>query len=759
MVCVLPTASGCLGPPPRRDVAPYPGPLKENVIATAKPPAAPANTGGAPIDIDALIRLERRIHGRRPDVVRWLDDAHYVEYGVLPGAEKDADGKGPPRQLLRVHAESGKAKPLYDADRVEAALRTLGGLSAQDAGRLARRRDAKLLPGDSGLLLRWRTRLYSYDFASDVATRIGGKGEILGPRLAPDGESIGFVRKHDIYVAPLAGGSALRVTHDGADELLNGRLDWVYQEEIYGRGNWNGFWWSPDSSLIAFLQLDESPVSTVRLEEHTVVKGKQETWRYPKAGEPNPLVKVGVVPAAGGDVVWVKLAKYPPEDRLIVDVSWSRDGRDLLLQVTNRIQNRLDLLAVNPATGRTRRILREEPGPWVKRSPVRWLDDERFLWTSTRDGWPHLYIYNRSGKRERQLTKGQFEVQNVLRVGDDALLALTDEGNVLERHLWRIPLDGSPRKRITTGRGQHTASVSSGGALAVVSWTNAEDPGSRDLIRVADGTRVRTLGAGDRSLLESHGFIAPEFMQIKNADGFPLELAVVKPPEFRPDGQYPILFVVYGGPHAPTVRDQFGGLRALVNSELARRGYLIVGCDPRSASGKGEQSAWTMYGRAGETELADLEFALDDLIGRGWAHPERVGIFGWSYGGFMASYALTHSKRFSMGIAGAPVTDWRNYDTVYTERYMGTPQGNAAGYKRTSVVRAAKHLHGELLLLHGSMDENVHLSNTLQLANELQRAGKHFRMMIYPRNRHGITRKGQREHLQRTIADFIVEKL
>lgn len=717
-----------------------------------------------PVDVARLFELEKKLRARRPRGLRWLDDEHFLLHERPEDGADDA-----PRQLHRVVAATGEATPLYDASQMEEALGRQKNVGAKSAKKLARRGAYTFLPGHDGVVLNHKGRLFRYDFGQAEAVRLAPGGKGVGERLSPDGKLIGFVRKGDLHAASSGGGRGRALTQDGGSQILNGRLDWVYQEEVYGRGNWNGFWWAPDSGRVLFLRLDEKPVDAYPLPKHTAVRGKSETWRYPKAGDPNPLVQVGLVrPDGQGGVVWADLSAYPEDDRLVVNAGWTPDSAEAVIQVTNRVQSHLDLLFVNPDTGAVRRLFREEPGPWVRRSGVHWIDDDRFLWESTRDGFKHLYVVHRESGVERQLTSGEFEIEGVRGVDKGgaeggaegaAVYALTDEGNPREKHLWRIPLDGSERTRVTTRRGQHTANLSPGFVRAVVQWQNAEDPGGAELVSLPDGAAVRGLAAADTAPLAEAGYIAPEFFQIDNGHGFAMEASVVKPPDFREDGRYPILVHVYGGPHAPIVRDQWTGFRSLFNSELARRGILVLAVDPQSASGKSERSAWTMFRRAGETELRDIETAIDNLVERGWADPERVGITGWSYGGFMASYSLTHSKRFKVGIAGASVTDWRNYDSIYTERYMGTPQDNADGYESSSVVKAAGDLHGKLLLVHGTMDENVHLSNTLQLVHALQKAGKDFDLMLYPENRHGVSQKQQREHLHRLMSRFILENL
>jgi dipeptidyl-peptidase-4 len=390
---------------------------------------------------------------------------------------------------------------------------------------------------------------------------------------------------------------------------------------------------------------------------------------------------------------------------------------------------------------------------------LHWIDGRRFTWTSTRTGWRHLYLHDLDTGATSALTAGDFEVLDVLGVKDGRAVVVSNEGEMRERHVWSVPLDGSPRRRLTEGRGVHTVLASPGMRLAVHRTDNAESPGVAALIDLADGSAIRPLAASRVALLAEHGVIAPEFVRIPRDGDDALEAMLWLPRAADGSAPFPTLIQVYGGPHAPLVRDQWAGIGALWRSLLAQLGIAVCVVDPISASGRGDASAYRMHRRAGVTELEDVHAAMDWLVARGTSDPERFGIFGWSYGGFMASYAMTHSTRFRAGVAGAPVTDWRNYDSVYTETYMGTPQDTPEGYAAASVIAAAASLQGRFLLIHGTMDENVHVSNSLQLAKALQTAGKDFRLMLYPNSRHGVTEPKLQAHLYAMITAFLRQNL
>jgi len=324
--------------------------------------------------------------------------------------------------------------------------------------------------------------------------------------------------------------------------------------------------------------------------------------------------------------------------------------------------------------------------------------------------------------------------------------------------VFRMRLDGSGRTRLSTAPGTHTAVFNPSLTAYIDTWSDAQTPPQVSLHR-ADGTVSRVIHEGKVPALGEYRLSRWEFLQVKTRDGFPMEAMILKPPDFDPARRYPVYQYTYGGPHAPQVKDAWGGTSGMFHQILAQQGVIVWVCDNRTASGKGAESVWPAYQRFGPLELQDIEDGLAWLKAQPWVDGSRIGIHGWSYGGFMTTFALTHSKSFAMGIAGAPVTDWRHYDSIYTERYMRTPEHNAAGYAATSPLAAAKDLHGKLLLIYGAIDDNVHPQNSMLFAQELQKAGKPFRMMVYPKGRHGITDAAQVEHLRAMMLDFVQETL
>jgi len=613
----------------------------------------------------------------------------------------------------------------------------------------------------TALVLTAADDLYRYDIGSGVATRLtAAPGEEEEPAWSPDGAAVAFVRGGNLFVVGADGRGERALTRDGGPNVLNGKLDWIYQEEVYGRGQFRAHWWSPDSKSLAFLRLDETDVPRYTLVDDVVDPIKVEAEPYPRAGEPNPKARLGIVRAAGGPVAWMDASRFPG-DLLVVDVAWSQDGAQVLAQIQDREQTWLELVAVDPGAGTTRSLLREQGKAWVERAEgVFYLKDGSFLWPSERSGWRHLYHYRPDGSLMGALTTGPWEVRTLHGV-DEArgfVYFSGTERSHIGGDIYRARLDGSGRTRLSVAPGTHVATFNPSFSLYVDSWSDAVTPAQVRLYR-ADGTLVRVVDENRLPSLAAYRLSKPEFLQVTTRDGFVMEAMMIKPPDFDPTRRYPVFQHTYGGPHAPQVKNAWAGTTGMFHQLLADRGVIVWICDNRTASGKGAESVWPAYQRFGPLELQDVEDGVAYLKRQPWVDGDRIGISGWSYGGMMVSYALTHSRSFAMGIAGGPVTDWRSYDSIYTERYMKTPAHNPEGYAATSSRAAARDLHGKLLLIHGAIDDNVHPQNTLLFAQELQKAGKPFRMMLYPKARHSVADPHQVKHLRSLMLSFVEETL
>ncbi len=709
------------------------------------------------LTIDDIFDPAKRVNfsGTVPNI-RWLKDGtHYL-------LANDASKKDVPR-LQKVDALTGQAIPFLDAAKMEGAFDAIPGISAKDAKQIANRGSYQMNNAETAALINFSNDLYYYKFGSDKALRVTNNpnDEEVGETFSPDDRMVGFVRKGDMYVFNLAVGTERRLTTGGGPKILNGRLDWVYQEELYGRGNFEAYWWSPDSKMLAYLRLDENPVHEFTVVDHIPYHQTIEETPYPQAGDPNPLVQLGVVNADGGPTRWIDNSKYTPADLLIVRVSWNPDSSRVVYQAQNREQIFLDLNFADPATGKTSAGFREKSKTWVEAiDNPSWLKDGSFLWQSARNGWRHLYHYDRDGKLIRQVTDGPWEVRSIDSVDEakNAIYFSGTEHSHIAPQTYRIKLDGKGLQRLTTAEGTHKAIFSPGSRLFIDNWSDVDSPTQTRLYDL-EGKLVRVIEENKVEALKQYKLGTAELLQVKTRDGFPMEAMMIKPPDFDSTKKYPVLEFTYSGPHAPQVRNSWGSTTYMWHQLMAQQGYIIWICDNRTGSGKGAESEWPVYQNFGELELRDLEDGLTWLKGQPYVDGSRIGIWGWSYGGYMTSYALTHSQSFKMGIAGGTVADWRDYDSIYTERYMRTPQNNSEGYKKSSPVTAAKNLHGKLLLIHGAIDDNVHLQNTVQFVYELQKAGKQFQLMVYPKSRHGVTDPLLVKHMRQMMTDFVLTNL
>jgi len=686
------------------------------------------------LTLDDIYHPDRRINfsGSTPAGLAWIDDERYLEARDAPGG----------LVWTIVSAADGSTRPLFEASRMREALARLDGVSDNDAQRASRSRALTFDDSHEAALVTLQSDLFVYNIEAGRATRLTNtEGTEEVPAFSPDGKWVAFVRGNNLHVADTATGTERAVTNDGAEQLLNGILDWVYEEEIYGRGQRRGFWWSPDSSRIAFLRTDDSPVPTYVVIDDIPYDQTVERWDYPQAGDPNPVVTLGVA-SLSEPLRWVDLSGYPADDRLITGVSWTPGGA-LLYQVQNRIQNWLDVYALNLDSGQERRLIREESKAWVANpdlGSVRWLQDGSFLWLSERTGWQHIYHYRHDGTLAGAVTRGEWDVRSLYGADEKSgwIYFSATERSYIGVDLYRIRADGSRLERLSAAPGSHSARFSPGLTHYIDTWSDVNTPAQVRAHR-SDGAELRVIAAHRVEALDDFRLATPELLKVRARDGFEMEAMMIKPPNFDPTRKYPVYQFTYAGPQSPSVRNAWGGAQYLYHQLLAQKGIIVWLCDNRSASNKGIQSAWPVYRNFGEIEMRDIEDCLDWLTAQPYVDASRIGMHGWSFGGYMTSYALTHSRRFVMGIAGGTVSDWRSYDSVYTERYMGLPSDNEEGYRRSAPRWAAANLHGALLLIHGAIDENVHPANTMQFAYELQKAQKPFELMLYPKSRHGVT--------------------
>jgi dipeptidyl-peptidase-4 len=705
---------------------------------------------GEELTVEIALELGKRVRAEYEKPIAWLDEERYVTLGTLAGE----DGK---RHVV-VHARSGEKSPLFDAAALEEALAGLPFLSSARAREIAKGSDFTFAPCHDALVVTIDGDLVHWRFGAASATRLtrdSAAEEVVA--FAAGGEYLAYVKDGNLHVASPSSGEK-RLSHDGSSQKLCGKLDWIYQEEIYGRGNFKGWFASPDGRRIAYLVLDQRDVLPYTIVDHRERRPDVEVWPYPKPGDPNPRASLRIVEVGSGKTVEADLGRYADEQPLLVRVHWTPDSSRVLVQVQNRVQTWLDLVSVDPGTGASHVLLREETPAWTEPSdaPFFLKDGKRFLWLSERDGFEHLYLHALDGRLLHAVTSGDFEVDDVHVLTDRGEVYITaDLEDVKGAQLFRVDLATNERVQLTRTGGTHAVSVSPQGSLFVSDWSVLNDPGHVALFD-RDAQLVRELAKANVEPLARYGIGKAEFVTFRARDGHQLEGFRILPEGFDPTRKYPVFFHTYAGPHAPQVLDRFHHRDVWFWHYLAQQGRIVFVADPRTASGRGLASAAPAWRDLGSSELSDLEDAADWLVNEGSADPAAITLSGWSYGGYITAFALTHSKKFARGVSGAPVVDWRLYDSIYTERYMDLPARNPEGYARSSALAAAANLHGELLLIHGEIDENVHLQNTMQFAAALQAANKPFEMMIYPGNRHAVVNPQQRRHLYETIARFVL---
>lgn len=672
------------------------------------------------------------------------------------------DGKDAPARVMVQDTETGIERPLFDHALFEASARKIEGVTAEEAKVPPMIRSGNLSPDKRTALISFKHHLYLFGLESGSLTRLTKtEGDEQEASFSPDGKSVAFVRDNNLFVTDTATQHERQLTTGGNENVLNGIFDWVYQEEIYGRGNFHAYWWSPDSSRIAYIQLDEHKVHRFTIPDHIPYRQTVEEELYPKAGDPNPEARLFTVAIAEGQPVELSLESYRSVEPLVVDVSWSPDSSKVLYQIQNREQTWLDLNAADVRSGGAPRTLfRETTKAWVDvtGSPT-WLKDGTFLWLSERSGFKHLYRYAADGKLIKQVTSGPWEVRTLHGVdpANQWIYFSGSERSVIGSDAYRVHPDGSGLKRLTEKAGSNGVTFNPSMTKFLNSWSDASTPTQTSLFR-NDGRLLRVIEANPAPEVLQYRTSRPEFVQVKARDGFVMEAVMIKPPDFDPSKKYPVYEFTYSGPHAQSVRNGWSP-RDLWYQLVASQGVIVWICDNRSASGKGAESAWTSYKNFGPGELRDLEDGLKWLESQPYVDSTRVLLDGWSFGGYMTSYALTHSTMWSAGISGGTVTDWRDYDSIYTERVMLTPEHNPDGYRDSAPRFAAKNLHGNLLLLHGTIDDNVHLQNTIQFVYELEKANKQFRMLLYPKSRHGVSDPALVRQMRTAMLGFIRENL
>lgn len=608
------------------------------------------------------------------------------------------------------------------------------------------------------------------DRASGAIRKLGGAAakpsSLLFAKFSPDGGRIGYVRENNLYVEDVATGAITALTGDGSRTLINGTFDWVYEEELGLRDGWR---WSPDGATIAYWQLNADSVRNFAVIDNTDSLYSQVVEvQYPKAGGKNSAARVGVVPAAGGATRWFDFPGDPRENYL-ARMEWAANSTELVIQRLNRLQNTLDLVLADARTGAITPVLTEKDSAWVDVvNDLVWTEDGKaFTWVSERDGWNHVYLVSRDGKKVTLLTPGAFDVINVESVDTKGgfVYYVASPDNVAQRYLWRVRLDGKGKAERLSPTGQagtHAYTLAPNNRYAWHTFSTMTTPPVIDLVRLPTHQVMRTVVENRelRRKVEQLTRGTPEFFTVDAGGGVTLKAFMLKPANFDPSRKYPILFHLYGGPGSQTVLDSWGGYY-LYHTMLTQQGMIVAVVDNRGTGARGRDFKKVIYGRLGVIETQDQAAAAKAILhDRPYLDPSHVGIWGWSFGGFMSLNAiLQHPEIYTTSVAVAPVTHWKFYDNIYTERYNGLPQQNAKGYDAGSPLTYVDSLRGSLLVVHGSGDDNVHYQNTESLVNALVKANKQFDMMEYPNRTHSIAGGNTRRHLFEKITRYFTQHL
>jgi len=690
--------------------------------------------------------------GRPPSGLTWSPDGKHLTY--LEGGE-----------LLELDLGSGKSSVLVS----QAKLASLAGGSATetDSDHRSRYKMANCIwaPDSSHLLFDSNGRLWLFDLKTGTGIQIGFAGEGSGddPKFSPNGEFISFVREHGLAVVRLKepGTPANMVAAAPKADTLNGEVDWVYLEELETRSN---YFWSPDSKSLAYLQMNETDVPAYPITDWIPTHAKVDTQRYPQPGDPNPDVRLGLVSAQGGKTVWVKLPIKAGQD-YIPRFGWV-DRKTVWVETLNRDHKHRAIWFAEAANGQAHAVLELSDDKFIDDGYDVSVGQGTMVLANWSDGHNHLYLYSydaanpetATAKLERQLTKGDFEVGEVSRVDHEGQVIdyTSNEGNALEQQLWQVNFSGE-RKQLSGGAGSHYGNFAPiGGGFVDTQSAQMEPPAMRLCATVGNpATAGKCNVVWTAQTLESYRLRAPEQLEVKAHDGTTL-YATLLLPEGTGAASIPLIVNPYGGPAAQTVSNRWGSSELLFDELLAQHGFAVLHADNRGGGMRGRAFAQAAYRNFGPVQLEDQLTVVDAALKQyPQLDPKRLGWWGWSWGGTFTLYAMTHSDRFRAGVAVAPVTDWKNYDSIYTERYLGLPAEFAEGYKDFSVVNTAANLKGRLLLAHGTGDDNVHIENTVQFVQKLIEAGIPYDLQIYPRKTHSIAGADVKQHLyNRILAHF-----
>jgi len=688
----------------------------------------------------AFERGEPRLIQSIPSPFTWLDDHYYL-------IRKRSENKP---VYMKVNAITGEENIYVDFSSCKKFLPfdfDMNGISTHSA-------DYKkfILVSDDDLFL--------FNSEIDELTPLtDNPSEEKNPVFSPDENKIAFTRDNDIYTIDLRTRTETRLTNDGDQLIYNGWASWVYYEEILGRSSqYRAFWWSPDSKMIAFLRFDDSTVPVFPLFRADGVHGELEQTRYPKPGDPNPMVKLGIIHLESGKTVW--LDDTEKEDHYIAWPFWSPDSRILVFQSLNRDQNDIRFLAADPYSGTNREIYREQQESWVSffEDVYVFQNGNGFLLRSDKSGWRNLYHYDFNGNLVQQVTSFNWEIISVESVEEKTeTVYFSGTGGIsTEKHLFSIKYSGKGVKKFTETPGTHEIIISPGKKLFYDVYSDIHTPVKHEIFNDKSKS-VRFVNDSKLPVMDDYDLGRSELFTIKTTDGYDLPALWILPPDFDENKRYPVIINIYGGPESQEVTNRFP--RGFSDYYYAQNGIIVMSIDHRGSGHFGKNGSSQMYRNLGKWEMNDFIEAVKWLESKPFIDGNKIGITGGSYGGYVTCMALTYgAEYFNYGIANYSVTNWHLYDNVYTERFMDTPDQNPEGYEFGSAMTHADNYKGKLLIVHGTMDDNVHMQNSIQLIDKLQDLGKEFEMMLYPGERHGW-RGPKGQHLSKLSTRFWFENL
>jgi len=663
----------------------------------------------------------------KPTIIGWNDDNSYVvlTYENKIPVYKSVDvRKGSERILTEYKSDTEKLLALLPSTYVHAP----GNIISPD--------------NRSVIIARNNDLFYVTPLSSEEVRLTNNPDEEVNTRFSPDSKKLAYTRNKDLYVFDLISMKEVRLTDDATDKIYNGYASWVYFEEILGRpSRYAAFWWSPNSEKIAYLHTDDTPVpdfTLVRLDQADGVNGKTEVTPYPKPGNPNPEVKMGIADLATGKTTWVQTNNRI--DQYIAWPFWTPDSKSLAVQVMNRDQNDIKIFLANANSGHLAEIYHEARPTWVDFFEDIYVmkNGTGFLVRSYRSDWENLYYYDWSGKLKTQITSLNFRVTSIERVDESAgvvYFAATGAQST-DKHFYKVGLDGKDLLQLTSSEGTHSISISPKGSYIIDTWNNLNDPGAIAVIDKS-GKQLREIYRTPVMEFDPGKNSRAEMVKIKTSDGlFDMPAIIKYPVNFDESKKYPVVFTIYGGPDAGRVFNVFPGTNP---DWYAMNGIITISVDHRASGKFGKKGLDYMHRNLGKWEILDYADAVKWLRTKPFVDASRMGITGGSYGGYMTCLALTKgSEYWTHGVANSSVTDWKLYDNVYTERYMDEPKNNITGYNDGSVMTYAENLSGKLLMTHGDVDDNVHMQNTIHLISKFQDLSKNFEFMIFPGQRHGF---------------------